>query len=418
MKFQFLHAADLHLDSPLEGLSRYEGVPVEQVRSATRDAFEKLIDDALRLEVKFIVIAGDVSDGKWNDINTGLYFARQCARAAMAGIKVFVLWGNHDAESDVTKRLRFAEGITTFGHKKAESFRIEELKVIIHGQSYGKREVLENLAAGYPSAEPGWFNIGVLHTSLTGGHEHHAPYAPCTPADLAARLYDYWALGHVHTHAVVSRDPWIVFPGNLQGRSVRETGLRGAMLVTVDDGKVIEAERLPYDVMRWREIVVDLSDVVSVEMLMERISQVCASASDEEGVLVAIRLRLRGRTSIHGRLFNEEKSIVEQVRGVAVSLGDGRCWIEKVKVETQPLRTPEELAARGDAMAELQQLLAGASSDPELQKDLQDAFTELRSKVLDEVLTGSEMGRQVKAGEWTGLVDAAGPTLIEALGEV
>lgn len=418
MKFQFLHAADLHLDSPLEGLARYEGAPVEAARSATREAFERLIDDAIRLEVKFIVIAGDVSDGKWNDINTGLFFSAQCARAAKAGIRVFVLWGNHDAESDFTKKMKFAEGVHTFGHRKPERFHIPELKVSLTGQSYAKREVFDNLAREYPSPESGHLNIGVLHTSLTGGYEHHAPYAPVEPSELIAKGYDYWALGHVHTHKIVNQNPWIVIPGNLQGRSVRETGLRGAMLVTAEDGRIVEVERLPYDVMRWREEVVDLTGATTIDEALDRISKTCSRVAGEEGLLVALRLRLQGRTAIHGHLFGAEKIFVSQVRGVAVALGESRCWIEKVKIETEPMRTAEELAARGDAMSELQELLDRAATDPEIHAELQEAFGEMRGKVLDEVLTGSELAGFVRNGKWEDLVRDIGPGLVSALGEV
>lgn len=418
MKFQFLHAADLHLDSPLEGLARYEGAPVARVRSATREAFEKLIDDAIRLEVKFIVLAGDISDGSWNDVSTGLYFSAQCARATKVGIGVYILWGNHDAESDFTKKLKFPQGVHTFGHRKPERFDLPELKVALTGQSYAKREVFDNLARDYPGPEAGRLNIGVLHTSLTGGHEHHQPYAPVDPSELIAKGYDYWALGHVHTHKVVHESPWIVFPGNLQGRSVRETGVRGAMLVSVEDGRISEVERLPYDVMRWRDEVVDLSGAGSIDDALDRIGRRCAAVSSEEGKLVAVRLRLNGRTEIHGRLFGSEKNFVSQVRGVAVSLGENRCWIEKVSIQTQPLRTADELAARGDAMSELQALLDRAAVDPEVHAELQAAFTDMRGKVLDEVLSGSELADCVRKGEWVEIVNSISPGLVSALGEI
>jgi DNA repair exonuclease SbcCD nuclease subunit len=232
--FRFLHAADIHLDSPLTGLSRYEGLPAEEVRSATRAAFDNLIDYGCKELVDFIVIAGDVFDGDWRDMGTGLYFARAMGRLEQAGIPVFLLQGNHDAASVVTRSLPWPANVHRFGARAPQTFRLEHLGVALHGWSFAHQTAPDNLALRYPAAEAGAFNIGVLHTSLSG-RPGHARYAPCEIADLKARGYDYWALGHVHTFEQVCDDPAVVFPGNLQGRNIRETGPKGAVLVEVQD---------------------------------------------------------------------------------------------------------------------------------------------------------------------------------------
>ncbi|MCB1796433.1 MAG: DNA repair exonuclease, partial [Candidatus Competibacteraceae bacterium] len=103
---RFLHAADLHLDSPLRGLDRYEGAPVDEVRGATRRAFENLIAVARRERVDLVVIAGDLYDGDWPDYNTGLFFIKGVAQLAEEGIPVAIVRGNHDAASRLTKALR------------------------------------------------------------------------------------------------------------------------------------------------------------------------------------------------------------------------------------------------------------------------------------------------------------------------
>jgi len=78
--FRFIHAADIHLDSPLRGLDRYDGAPVEEIRGATRRALENLVDVCLAERVAFLLIAGDIYDGDWKDYNTGLFFHRQMSR--------------------------------------------------------------------------------------------------------------------------------------------------------------------------------------------------------------------------------------------------------------------------------------------------------------------------------------------------
>ena len=105
--FRFVHAADVHLDSPLRGLTGQEGAAADRIRTATRQAFENLVTQAIQEEAAFVVVAGDLYDGDWRDYHTGLFFVRQMGRLATANIPAFLLYGNHDAESQITRRLAF-----------------------------------------------------------------------------------------------------------------------------------------------------------------------------------------------------------------------------------------------------------------------------------------------------------------------
>ena len=238
---KFVHAADIHLDSPLRGLERYEGAPIEAVRSATRDALANLVQTAIDESVDLVLIAGDLYDGDWKDYNTGLFLVAQLRRLHEAGIRVLLISGNHDAASRITRALRLPESVTVFATSRPETVVLGDLEVAVHGQGYASQAVTCDLSVDYPEPVPGCFNIGLLHTSADG-REGHEPYAPCTVPSLVARGYDYWALGHVHRREVLHRDPWIVFPGNLQGRHVRETGAKGATLVTVEDRRVVSVD--------------------------------------------------------------------------------------------------------------------------------------------------------------------------------
>ncbi|MCU0723068.1 MAG: DNA repair exonuclease, partial [Planctomycetes bacterium] len=231
--FKFVHAADVHLDSPLRGLERYETAPAEALRNASRRALENLVRLALDEGAAFVLLAGDLYDGDWRDYNTGLFFTRQVARLREGGVPVFLAAGNHDAHSRITKALRLPDNAHVFSSKKPETRRLEALGVAVHGQSYAAPEVKDNLAAGFPDALPGLFNVGLLHTALDG-RPGHAPYAPCTVDQLRSKGYRYWALGHVHQAEEVSRSPHVVFPGCVQGRHARETGPKGCRLVAVD----------------------------------------------------------------------------------------------------------------------------------------------------------------------------------------
>jgi len=349
---KFLHAADIHLDSPLRGLERYEFAPVEQIRGATRSAFENLIQHAIQERVDFLLIAGDLYDGDWPDYNTGLFFARQMGRLREAGIPVFLIRGNHDAESRLTRELRLPENVRVFPTKEAGAHRLEDLGVAIHGRSFATAAVTENLAASFPQAVPGWLNIGLLHTSATG-FEGHENYAPCSLADLESKRYDYWALGHVHVRTELKPgEPWIVFPGNLQGRHARETGPKGAALVTVENGRIASVEHRPMDVVRWAQSKIDATGCESVEDVMA----LAQGALEEEsgragGRLLAVRILLRGACNAHSRIAAKPEQFLNQLRAVANDLG--RIWLEQARFETSADPRGEASAAREDALGRL-----------------------------------------------------------------
>jgi DNA repair exonuclease SbcCD nuclease subunit len=340
--FTFLHTADLHLDSPLKGLELQEDAPLAEIRGATRRAFTNLIDFAIAEEVAFVLIAGDLYDGDWKDYNTGLFFVRQMGRLEKAGIRVFIVSGNHDAASQITKTMPLPGNVTVFAAGRPQSVRLETYGVLIHGRSYASRAVSDNLAAGYPLRDPHFFNIGLLHTSLTG-REGHENYAPCTLDDLRSKGYDYWALGHVHQREVVLGEPLVLFPGNIQGRHIKETGVKGATLVTVADGRIAGVAPQEFDVLRWAVCRADLSDCETREAVYACVRRAMEKEQDlASGRSLAIRLHLEGSCPLHRDLHARSPHWVEEFRGIAAGLGE--VWLEKVKIRTRAKSDAEEPA--------------------------------------------------------------------------
>ena len=410
---RFLHAADIHLDSPLTGLSAYPDAPTELLRTATRDAFDNLVSLALDEAVDFLVIAGDLYDGSWKDFNTGIYFARQMGRLKAAGIPVFVLHGNHDAESEMTRRLSLPDNVHVFPASRAGSFELPGLQVALHGRSFKNAATTEDLVPGYPAPRQGWFNIGVLHTALEG-YAAHASYAPCSMAELHAKGYQYWALGHVHEHQLWQGDSTIAFPGNLQGRNIRETGAKGALLITADDGEVTSVERVFVDVLRWHRLAVDVSAASTLPEASRLVGGALEAllAAQTDSLPMAVRVSLTGRCAAHGELFGLEAQLRAEVLAQAAAIAAERMWIEKVVIETQPPETAQALAARADAVADLQAILETAPGDDALVAALESDFAELLARLPLEVSQGAALVESVRAGLVPELVRATVPSLL------
>jgi DNA repair exonuclease SbcCD nuclease subunit len=386
---KFLHAADIHLDSPLRGLERYDGAPVAAIRGASRRAFANLVTLALEEPVDFVLLAGDLYDGDWKDYNTGLFFAAQMGRLRQAGIAVYLIAGNHDAASQISKVLRPPDNVHVLSTARPETRLIESLGVAIHGQGFAHQAMSEDLTLRYPEARHGWFNIGLLHTSLDG-RPGHARYAPTTVDRLRSLGYQYWALGHVHQREVVATDPPIVYPGNLQGRQARESGAKGATLVTVGDhGATLEARVL--DVFRWSERCVDVSGAATAGVVLDRVR----AALEEESVAadgrpLAIRLRLAGRCAAHREMAGAPDLWREEVRAVANGLGGDAPWIERVVLDTQPPGDAAAALGRQDALGGLLRSLAALEASDDEAAALALSFTDLRSKLPAELFAAGD----------------------------
>jgi exonuclease SbcD len=388
---RFIHASDLHIDSPLRGLDRYEGAPVTRLRTATRAALERLVDRALGEPVDFLLLAGDIYDRDWQDFHTGLFFRGQMVRLNRAGIRVYIVQGNHDAQGVISRHLPLPDNVHSFSSRVAETRRIDELSVAIHGRSFPNRAVEEDLVPSYPEAVPGYFNIGLLHTSLNG-RPGHDTYAPTALATLLAKGYDYWALGHVHAREVVSEQPRIVFPGNLQGRHANEAGAKGCELVTVDAGRV-EAEFLGLDGVRWSHITVCLDGIERLDAVNAAfhaaLAPALAGASDR---LHAVRVTLTGTTGLHRREAEQPGTLAATVQAAAQDVTEAETWIEQVRIDLAMPLDREQSAQRQDAVGELIRLVDDIVGDEEsMQLWAQTVFGDILSALPPELAVGETL---------------------------
>ena len=367
---KFIHAADIHLDSPLRGLSRYEGAPVELMQTATRRAFINMIDLACKEAVDFILLAGDLYDGDWKDYNTGLFFNQQMSRLREANIKVFMVLGNHDASNAITRQLRLPDNVIQFSDQQAETKYLENLGVAIHGQSFANKAITDDLSANYPDAIADYFNIGVLHTALNGRNGHDN-YAPCTIPGLLSHGYDYWALGHVHQREIIHEKPWIVFSGNLQGRHVRETGAKGCSLVTVEDVQT-RVLHVSVDVLRWQACTLDVSEITVAEDLLDKAhSAVTKALENAEDRPLALRFVITGTSPINNELHSNSERWLNEIRAVATDAGLGKVWIEKINLQ---------LSKKSEtALGEIGNFLKNIPKESEILEALSTEFKSLKN---------------------------------------
>ena len=379
----FIHAADIHLDSPLKGLVEYEGAPSPgEIRAATRQALENLVSLTLSENIPLLIISGDIYDGDWKDFNTGLFFARQMQRLKDGGVKVAMVRGNHDAENTMTRTLVLPENVKIFNSIKPETWALPDLDVALHGQSYHTREVYDNLAVHFPDPVPGLFNIGVLHC-LISGMKDYAPYAPCSIDDLAAKGYDYWALGHVHEHNVLRQSPAVVYAGCTQARHIREQGPRGCVLVELDrQGERATTNFIPLDAVRWMELEVDVSQAESIEQAAFKFGEALSGqVSGTEGRVICIRAILTGQTPLHGIFSINPDSVTANIRAVAADITKGRALIEKVHNKTGSMMDLKALSQTDTPQGELVRYLDGITESDQNLEALGLDLTSLKSKL-------------------------------------
>lgn len=381
-EFRFIHAADIHLDSPLDHLRSLDQGAAKQVAAASRSSVERIVAAAIEREVAALVIAGDLFDGPVRDASAALWIDSQFRKLQRASIDVVLIRGNHDALSNACRSVKWSSGVYQLGADKATSHLVERCGLAVHGQSFGARAVVENIAAAYPEALNGYFNVGVLHTSLSGSSGHDT-YAPTSIDVLEGRGFDYWALGHIHlrTNESLSSRCWIGYSGNTQGRHVRECGPKGCNLVHVRDRRIERIEFLATDTVRWFEIAIDVSRAQLLSEVSELVRSACEGLLAEHcGRQLAVRLRITGASKLHTHLADSiararvAESVAENLREL------GPLWLESVKVETRPPQVRQACPDLELPLGTLREIVADIRGEPALQKQLLKSLEELGRK--------------------------------------
>jgi DNA repair exonuclease SbcCD nuclease subunit len=388
--FRFLHAADLHIDSPFAGVGDADNRVATRLREATYEAFQNLVDLCINQNADFLVIAGDVYDGADRSVRAQLRFRDGLSKLAEAGIQSFVVHGNHDPLDGWQSSISWPEGVHVFGATPEwKNFEKNgEVVAAVQGMSYPTREVTENLAIQFAPPESGnLFAIGLLHANV-GANSAHPNYAPCTVEDLSGSGIDYWALGHVHTRQTLKRAaPVIAYPGNTQGRHPNETGARGALVVDVDPSGASRSDFVALDVVRWERSDVDISSLETIDSLDSAIRQATDNLSVQaEDRDVVCRLNIVGRGPLHEQLAADGAvdDLLDSVRNTWNASGSPWVWVERITDSTRPAIDIEARAKQHDFLgATLKRALLSSIEADEI-----DRLTE----VVSDVYTGRRNG--------------------------
>jgi DNA repair exonuclease SbcCD nuclease subunit len=431
--FCFVHAADLHLDTAFKGIGETAPSVAEALREASLEAFENLVTLCLERRAAFLVIAGDVYDGAERGIRAQLRFRDGLARLSDAGIATFVVHGNHDpVESGWAAIDTWPSRVTVFGTESVEEVPVVRDGVrlaVVHGISYWRRDVSENLALRFSARGGPGIEIGLLHCNVSGAADGHDDYSPCSLDDLRRGGLDYWALGHIHSRMVLSGrphgdEPWVVYPGNLQARSPKpsERGAKGAVVVDVVDGRVGALEFVACDRIRYASCDVDVSSLGSVDAIRDALVD---AAHDEleraDGRSIVLRVRLEGPSSTH-RALKGDGAVGELLRSVRDEFRLERpwCWWDRIDDASAPAIDIEQLKSGSDFAADLIALSAELNEisgvpalalglGAELPTDLVDDIT----STLPKTLRTRAMTLEMSAGD---LLEAALMTALNALG--
>ncbi|MBD1383373.1 metallophosphoesterase family protein [Metabacillus arenae] len=365
---KFIHAADLHIDSPFIGLKHLPEQLFERMIESTFYAFSNLIQLAIEEQVDFLLLAGDLFDGEDRSLKAQLRIKQEFERLNQHNIPVFLTHGNHDHFGGTWMDLSWPENVHVFSHKQVEQVvyvhPVHGSKVNLYGYSYPSRAVYENVTEQFPKAEGADFHIGLLHGSVDG-NSNHAPYCPFRTAELLNKGFDYWALGHIHKRQILnSYNPPILYSGNLQGRHTKETGEKGCFLVTLSKEETTYIFQPLQDVI-WIDYKVSIDEKMSFNQLFSSLQEELNRIQTKYERAV-VMINLAGKSEMYHDLQKEEtvQDLIEVLNERQLN-GNRFVWIARLINNLRPLTEKASVFSNSSFIKDLQATITRYDGYPE-----------------------------------------------------
>lgn len=329
---RFIHTADLHLGSPFIGMRDLQKEQWKKLKDSTLEAFDRLIHYALKTNPDFVLIVGDIYDGEDRNIRAQARFQKGMQQLAEQKIPVIMCYGNHDHLSGNWTRFELPENVHAFDDTVSQ-FKLVTASgpVTFTGFSYGKRHISESMVEHYPVAQNQEYHIGLLHGSLEGDSTH-AVYAPFKKEQLFSKQYDYWALGHIHKRQELANEPAVVYPGNIQGRHRKESGVKGFYEVTLSK-TTTQLAFIPTSVVQFDQVAVSAKGIVHMNELID-VCQEKLSLFNETAGTAIIELVFTELDQESFQLLAEipESELVEMLRESMAEM-DSFVWIQSIQLQ-------------------------------------------------------------------------------------
>ncbi len=410
-KFSFIHTADLHLGSSLKISNKNFTAETKKLFSrANYDAFARLVDCALEKEVDFLLLAGDVYDCEERSIKANRFFKEQCQRLAEAGIKVYLIAGNHDPLGKKRELFNLPDNLIEFSAQQVENYEVlgddDQVLARVFGQSYQNKFEAEPIYKNYQPQISDKFNIALLHTQLESDNKKYVPVSKTKLMENAD--INYWALGHIHQYQIVEKNnPAIVYPGNLQGRDFGEKGIKGAVLVEVDSQNQLSYNFIPTSKIVFKEIELDLNQLEEKienitqlkDIIVNKAEQLSKQLAKSSQNLInyekdfskyfsgyVLRWVVKGSGEIHNTIAQQPQAVAAELKSLLSQsqFSPYNIWTAEVKFLTRAqLPSLEELAEDRPVAAEIARVFSDAKNNPELKMMLQDELGDIWGASLD-----------------------------------
>lgn len=382
---KFIHAADLHLDTPFSGLEQTSKELAENLREAPFVSLAKMIDLALAEAVDFVLFSGDVYNTERVNIKSQSLFIEQLKRLETAGIDVFLIRGNHDYITDEAKTLSLPlpKNVHTYtAEVDTHIFETSEKeRVAVTGFSYDSQWIFDRKIKEYPKKRQDVdLHIGMLHGSLEGVQTKEGNYAPFSVNELRAKNYDYWALGHIHQYQEISKNPPVYYSGNIQGLHKNETGEKGCLLVEWTPREQ-QIQFVPTAPMVWETLTIDISEAANVSQLFASIRDEIVTLTYTEELLLALTLRANDEADEKIVNFVQAQEFKEQLEQ---QLNLPNIWLASVNFIFEEVSDTQSLETR---YPKLWEQVLEETADPVVFREMTEGiFNQIPKKYLNETL--------------------------------